>query len=179
MASAAQRRVSITHQRPDPDNHNLQISATMLEPSVTDSHPVRLRITVANDGQARRMTVHSGCPMFSKYDWASNPFGVFLADARSPSWVAESGPQWIIEPPTEPGRGGYFGDGGCGAVAYSSGQSRTFEYDLYDDGRIQGYLDSRRYNFSNTFLLTPTLETSRHGEGTKRLYWELGVRIER
>lgn len=169
------RRVAITQQ--DTVAHQLRVEATMVRPTVTETHPARIRVTVTNEGQARRMTVHGGCPMFMRA-WASRPFGVLLADARSPSRVVESGPRWIIDPPWEPGTDAPGGDGGCGAVAYESGQSRRFERVLYDDGRIDGYFDPGTVEFTDSFLLTPGLDAERYGDGSVTVRWGIELQIE-
>lgn len=171
------REVIIANQDTMADEHNLRIEATMLEPTVTEAHPARLRITITNDHE-RRTTFYHGCSAFSKYDWMSNPYGLFLANAESPSWALESGPQWIIEPPSEPGTEGYFGDAACGASPYKPGQSRRFERVLYDDGRIEGYLEPGTYGFTDTFLLTSSLDAERSREDSVRVDWWMDLRIE-
>lgn len=147
-----QRRVSIVEEDPVPDDYGVHVGAQVLEPTITDAHTARIRITVTNEGPEREIAVSNGnCALFNRYSQSSRPRGVWLAPADAPGYVTESGPEWIAEPPED----GAFPDYGCAGRTYERGESVSVEYAVYDDERVGGYLPHGRYWFEREAFFEP------------------------
>jgi hypothetical protein len=146
-----ERQVSITSQDAVSETHQLRIEASMVESMATKDHPAQVQVSLTNEGQTRWIQVGPRCPLFWKYNWASSPEGLLLPSSEEPRYVAESGPRWVLNPPEEL----TFGDGGCGRREYKTGESLRTEYTVYDDGRVDGYLEPGTYRFKDEFGLQP------------------------
>lgn len=172
-----QRRVSITGEDSIPGKYQLQIEATMLESTVTDSHTSRIRITLTNKGSARGISVHptGRCALFHKQSQSSNPRGIWLAPVEGERYVA--GPGWIADPPED----GSFPDYGCSLRAYESEESVDMEYEIHHDNRTSGYMDSGTYRFQETVFATPgqsNEEWDRDADASFTVPWGFSLSIK-
>lgn len=167
--TGTERHVSLSHPDTVLEEYELRIDASILEAVVTENHPARIQVTLTNEGPKRWLQVGRGCPLFWSYDWASSPGGVLLARGEEPSYVTEQGPRWVITPPED----GYFGDAGCGRQSYEEGESFQTEYAMYDDGRVNGYLDPGTYTFSDGFGMYQNADSDQ-----EIVSWALDLTIE-
>jgi hypothetical protein len=75
VSDGIQRRISLAGQNSIPDELQVSITAEMLESTVTDEHPARVRITMTNQGDERRF---SGCAVFDRESKGSIPPELWL-----------------------------------------------------------------------------------------------------
>jgi len=145
-----QRRISLAREESVPDEYQIRVEATILESTITDTHPARIRVTITNDGPAREISVSTGrCSLFNRWSQTSHPRGLWLGSADDPQYVTEQGPRWVVDPP-EKG----FPDYGCAGRTYGTGESVHNEYTIYHDGRSGGYLESGTYRFEEEFFVS-------------------------
>lgn len=174
-----QRRVSIAEQDSIPDEYQLQIEAQMLETTLTDSQTARIRITITNNGPARGIPVaKEGCALFNRYSQTSFPRGIWLGLADGDTYVSQTGPQWIAEPPEN----GKFPDYGCALRTYEHGESVSVDYGIFHDDRtggyLGGYLDSGTYQFMEDILITPSPSAPRDADDSITFSWGFSIDIE-
>jgi len=146
----------------------------MVESMATKNHPAQVQFSLTNDGQTRWIQVGPRCPLFWGDNWASSPDGLLLSSSEESRYVAESGPRWIIDPPEDL----TFGDGGCGRRQYKTGESLRTEYAVYDDGRVDGYLDPGTYMFNDEFGLQPHGGDNSETSDPIGVSWKFSLTIE-
>lgn len=80
-----QRRISLSAQDSIADEHQIRIDAEILEPTITESHTARIRITTTNEGSKRALPVASdGCELFNRAKRGSDePPGLWLHNPAS------------------------------------------------------------------------------------------------
>lgn len=171
-----QRRVSLNGQDTVPEEANLRIEATVLEPTITDSQTARIRVTTTNTGSARRISVSTGnCALFNRYSQTSNPRGVWLGRNGGSGHIAETGPRWVADPPDN----GAFPDYGCDVRAYESGESVSAEYAIFDDNRTGDYLNEGTYRFArDAILIAPGLSAGKDADASITISWGFSITIE-
>lgn len=172
-----QRRVSITDQESIPEKFQLQIEASMLESTITESHTAKIKLTITNHGPPRGISVSStgGCALFHKSSLSSKPRGIWLSPVGETTYVSET--DWIADPP----EGGSYPDYGCGLWEFDSGESVQNEYKLYHDGRTSGYLNPGTYRFEETIFATPGEsheEWDRDAEAAFTVPWGVSVSLK-
>lgn len=140
----------------------------------TKNHPAQVQVSLTNEGQTRWIQVGPRCPLFWKCSWASSLDGLLLTFSEEPRFVAESGPRWVINPPEDL----TFGDAGCGRREYKNGESLRTEYTVYDDGRVDGYLEPGTYRFNDGFGLQPNGGSESETSGPVVVSWRFSLTIE-
>lgn len=139
-----QGRISLADQDTVPKEHQLRITARVVEPVISHRHTARLRLTISNEGPKRSLSIgEPKCDLLNRLKARSDPPGLWLhPPGRAPE---RDGNRWVA--PYSPDRDRGFGDYGCQARDYAKGESLRNEYLLWDDYQHQGYLEPGSYRW--------------------------------
>lgn len=116
----------------------------------SDCYLPRLQITVTNEGPKRAISIQNPeCDLLDRHKAGSDPPGLWLhSPGRTPpdQGLAErDGNRWVADFPTDQNR--VFGDFRCGTRTYASDEELQNEYLVWDDYRIDGYLEPGTYRW--------------------------------
>lgn len=149
-----QRRITLDSQDMAPEEHAVSIDVELLEPTVTDDHPARLRLTTTNEGPRRALSIHQhGCSLFNRDSGLSDdPPGLVLIHPGRIPYIERPENAWVRDlPPDEHvARQSY----GCAQANYDAGGSRSNEYTVWDDYRTEGYFEPGTYRWEEDVTIT-------------------------
>jgi hypothetical protein len=137
------KRVFVAQVDPLPQEFEFRIDAEVRTETVTDDHPATLVLTATNEGDARPVSVATGeCSPFNRSRGRSDGGGL-----------------WLYRAGTEPderhrNRWTRGGDGvrthpayGCAMREWAAGETWTYEYEVWDDERTDGYYEPGWYRW--------------------------------
>ncbi len=181
-----QRRVSVADQDSLVDDHAVRIAPEVLEPEITDEHTARVEITTTNEGPKRALSVDTGdCAPFNRGERGSDdPPGLWLHDPNRAGGIDRDDPRWVRDAPADRNRG--FDAYGCSLRVYEPGESVATEYVVWDDYRVDGYLDPGTYRwetdveiYSMDAVEVQTGSTARRdGDPDASVTWGFSLAIE-
>lgn len=160
----------------------VDIQVELLESTVTDSEPARLRVTTTNTGPKRTVGVGDGrCGLFNRSAGGSDsPAGLWLyTKRRSDKLVnrfdARDGDRWVEDKAMHDSRGydGY----GCRYPTYRPGDEIGNEYVVWDDYRTLGYFDPGTYRWEESVTVTPP-DSVDGPDGSTSFNWGFSLRVE-
>ena len=142
------RRVSLVDVATVPDGLDIRTDVEMLASRVTSERTARLRLTPTNEGDRRLLSVGTGgCNPFDRRRGGSDdPPGLWLLRPELSESVDRADSRWVRDQPADEPRRypGY----GCSLVPYETGESRTVDYHLWDDYRVDGYMEPGTYRWA-------------------------------
>jgi hypothetical protein len=144
----ATRTISLTAQDDIPDRHGMEISVDVLEDTITSSRTGRLRFTIGNTGPNRAFSpAASGrCSLFNRSHGGSDePAGLWLHTPEDAQNIDRDGTRWVADKFQSESRA--FAAAGCVPMPYESGKKRTTVYELWDDYKVDGYLEPGTYRW--------------------------------
>jgi len=171
VSDGVQRRISLAGQDSVPDEHQVSITAEVLESIVTDDYPARVRIAITNHGDERRF---SSCAVFDRESLGSNPPGLWLEDSLRED--DQTGEQWIKQNLPGPGEG--FGGKGCGWQVYDSGESTHTTYAILHDGRTDGYFTPGTYRWEEDVHIIPKQSQTVESDEETTITWGFSLTVE-
>jgi len=171
VSDGIQRRISLAGQDSIPDELQVSITAEMLESTVTDEHPARVRITMTNQGDERRF---SGCAVFDRESKGSIPPELWLESDLDDS--VRTGEKWVKQNLPGPGEG--FGGKGCGLEVYASGESKLTNYAILHDGRTDGYLNPGTYRWEKEIRIAPKQSQTTESDAQETITWGFSLTVE-
>ncbi|MFB6138647.1 MAG: hypothetical protein ABEJ42_10000 [Halobacteriaceae archaeon] len=142
-----QRRVSLVAQDAVTAVPHLQVGVEVLDAEITDAHTARLQITVENTGPPLTVSdPHTArdCALFNRTEGKSDPAGLWLHP-----WPVEydrTDDRWVRNRSPDEARA--FEMYGCNTAVYDTDESHAQEYAVWDDYRVDGYLEPGTYRFS-------------------------------
>jgi len=142
-----QRRVSLASQDAVPDDYEITIDVEVVESTVTNLRPARVRITTTNEGPKRAISIRGkvGCVLFNRENGGSDePPGLWLHEPTYANNINREDNQWVRASSDRP-RG--FPLHGCRPKTYEAGESLSNEYVVWHDYRVDGYLDPGTYRW--------------------------------
>lgn len=142
-----QRQVSLADQDAVAGDHELRINVELLEPSITDTQPARVQITTTNEGPRRALSIGiDGCVLFNRDRGGSDePPGLWLHTLETAKNIERTENRWVRDAPADQLR--EYLAYGCRPREYDAGESVTNKYEIWDDYRVDGYLDSGTYRW--------------------------------
>ena len=148
-AGDLERRVSLAASDALPDEHALRIDATVTRPAVTAENPAQLRIAVTNAGPRRALSVGTdGCALFNRGEGGSDePPGLWLHRPARAATIERARPRWVR---AESDRPRMFDAYGCLLRVFDAGESLARDYVVWDDYRVEGYLEPGTYRWETT-----------------------------
>lgn len=142
-----QRQVILSCQDSLHEGYQMQINAEVLKPTITADHTARLRVTTTNNGPKRAFSIGTGgCDLFNRSRAASDePAGLWLYRSDSTNNLTRKENKWVRDLPSDQQRD--YPEYGCSPTVYDRGQSRSTEYVVWDDYRVEGYLEPDAYRW--------------------------------
>lgn len=173
-----QRRVSLADQDSVADDRELRIEVEVLEPTITLAHTARLRITTANDGAERKVSIGTdGCELFNRSRGGSDrPRGLWLHAAFITDHIDREDHRWVADlPPEEPRAYPAYG---CLPKEYDTGESVRNEYDVWDDYQVDGYLVPDTYRWEEEVSIWNEPSTAGNGDPDSTIIWGFSLTVE-
>ena len=179
VAGDLQRRVGLAGQDAVPDEYGVRIEAEVLRGLVTDEETARVRITTTNEGPERRLSVGPDmCNILNRNRGASDdPRGLWLHEADSTEYIERDGDRWVAERADDEPRG--YPAYGCGLREYDAGESVNTEYVLWDDYRVEGYLEPGTYRWEETVRVSTNATTGTGEDSGESFAWGFSLRVEK
>jgi hypothetical protein len=141
------RTVSLISQDDIPDRCEMNITVEVLQDEITSSQTARLRVTTTNTGRTRAFSIGGdSCFLFNRSKGGSDePEGLWLHEQAEAADIKKEGERWTRSRLWSDSRG--FRGEVCPNTKYESGQQRSTVYELWDDYREDGYLESGTYRW--------------------------------
>jgi hypothetical protein len=159
-----QRTVSLASVDAIPGRFEVDMDVELLRSRVTDAETARLRITTTNTGSPRSISVaEEMCSLLNRSKGGSDqPAGLWLHDPEQAADIDRAGNRW--EADRSPDERRAYAAYGCTMKEYAPGESVSNEYALWDDYRVEGYMEPGTYRWEAEVSVsegeTPTGTTS-------------------
>lgn len=174
-----QRTVALESQDEVPDSHRVSIDLEVLEPAITTAHTARIRLTVTNEGPARSLSVGAdNCNLFNRdYAGSDDPAGLWLYQPEQTEYLDRKGEQWVPDrPQSEPRAYPMYG---CLPRSYESGESVHTEYVVWDDYRVDGYLQPTTYRWEEEIEIWEERNARDTDQPSATFTWGFSLSIEK
>lgn len=148
---ALSHRISLENQDSVPDQFKIQITAEIVEHEFTENHPARVKVTITNTGLSRELSVGTRCDIFNKENGGSDPAGLWLHTPGREKYDRKDD-RWVADRSAEKPRG--YSGAGCPKERFYPGESASAEYVVWDDYRVDGYLNPGEYRWEQTVYIT-------------------------
>lgn len=176
---ARQRTVSLDHQDEVPKRHQVSVDVEVLEPAITAAHTARLRVTTTNEGPARSLSVGPDmCSMFNRSRAGSDdPAGLWLHQPEDSQDADRKGERWVPDRPQSKPRS--FATYGCLPRTYESAESISTEYAVWDDCRIEGYLQPGTYRWEEEIQIWDDTDAKDTDSPSATFTWGFSIAVEK
>lgn len=128
------RRITVIHQDSVRDEYGIDLEAEMVRELVTPDQPARIRFTMTNEGEAKRIKTRPVC-MFEGRSSVSDPPGLWVRGLDTVDSRARPADKWTALSPDEWGLVEH-----CLYRRFSPGESESHDYLVWDDADVDGYL---------------------------------------
>lgn len=138
--NSTRRKITIESSDSVPDEYGVTIQPEMVRRSVTPAQPARIRVTTTNHRTPKRISIsEESCALFNRHKgFSDDPEGLIL---RTPGPGHENAdPPWSFAPRGWPAYA-------CGLREYSSGESVSNEYFVWDVADVEVYFSPDVYRF--------------------------------
>lgn len=173
------RRVTLASQDTVPDAHEVSIVVEMLDRDITPDRTAKLRLTVTNEGSSRALSAGEGtCHLFNRNRGGSDdPAGLWLYRPAVAEGIDRAGDRWVEDRrPSDP-RG--FPAYACSTRQYASGESVATEYDVWDDYRVEGYLEPGTYRWAVDVDIQADPDAAEAGTSGATVTWGFSLAVAR
>lgn len=176
---ARQRTVSLENQDEVPKRHRVSVDVEVLEPAITAAHTGRIRVTTTNEGPARSLSVGPDmCSLFNRSRAGSDdPAGLWLQQSEESQDANRKGERWVLDRPQSQHRG--FPAYGCLPRAYESEESVSTEYEVWDDYRIEGYLQPGTYRWEEEIQIWDDTDAKDTDSPSATFTWGFSISVEK
>jgi len=142
-----QRQVILSCQDSLPEGYQIRINVEVLEATITADHAAQIRVTTTNNGPKRALSIGTdGCDLFNRSRGASDePEGLWLYRPEWTNHLTRKEGKWVLDRPSDQPQA--YQAYGCAPTVYDSGESRSTEYVVWDDYRVDGYLEPGTYRW--------------------------------
>ena len=174
-----QRRVMVAEQDTVPAEYGLHMEIEMRQSRITHAQTAHLRLTATNEGHARGISFSDQkCALFNRQKgWSDNPRGLALHNPTATEYIDRKENQWVRDMPPDKSVG--FDGYGCGVSTFESGATLTNEYLLWDDYRIEGYLEPGTYRWEEDIELTEVPPQPDGPDTLATFGWGFSLTVER
>lgn len=130
-----------------PAEHDVEVSVELLHASIDAEQTARLSVSTTNTGERRAISVSPDmCALFNRNQGGSdNPEGLWLHRAGSTDGIERDGDRWVADRPSDDPR--VYPSYACLPTEYDTGETVLNEYELWDDYRVEGYMDQGTYRW--------------------------------
>lgn len=172
------RQVTIEEQDVVPKSHQLRISVNLLQGTITQSHTARLQLQITNTGEKRAVSAGpDACNLFNRVRGGSDdPSGLWLYQPEETSYFERGDGRWVPDrSQNDPHR---FFAYGCTPTVYSAGKSVDTEFEVWDDHRVNGYLEPDTYRWEEDIQIwdDPTADGTDSPDG--EFTWGFSLTVE-
>lgn len=176
---ARQRTVSLEHQDEVPKRHQVSVVVEVLEPAITAAHTARIRVTTTNEGPARSLSVGPDmCNLFNRNRAGSDdPKGLWLHQPEDSPDAQRKGERWVLDRPQSQPRA--FATYGCLPRAYESAESVSTAYAVWDDYRIEGYLQPGTYRWEEEIQIWDDTDAKDTDSPSATFMWGFSMSVEK
>lgn len=176
---ARQRTVSLEHQDEVPQRHQVSVDVEVLEPAITAAHTARIRVTTTNEGPARSLSVAPDmCNLFNRNRAGSDdPEGLWLHQPENSPDADRKGERWVLDRPQSKPRS--YAMYGCLPRAYESAESVSTEYAVWDDYRIEGYLQPGTYRWEEEIQIWDDTDAKDTDSPSATFTWGFSISVEK
>jgi hypothetical protein len=177
-SSDLQRYVSIEDVDSVPPWCEVEMNLELVRSRVTDTETALLRLTTRNTGSPRSISVSADkCRLLNRAKAGSDqPEGLWLHSPQNAESIPRDGDRWEAARDSDGPRA--YDDYGCGMREYAAGESVSNEYVLWDDYRVEGYMEQGTYRWEEKISVSEQ-ETSAESSGERAFTWgfslELGI----
>lgn len=173
------RRVSLAGQDAVPDAHAVSLDVEVLEGAITPDRTARLRLTVTNEGADRALSAGEGmCNLFNRDRGGSDdPAGLWLYRPAVTEGVERRDDRWVQDRPSSEPRG--FPAYACSSRQYASGESVATELEVWDDYRVEGYLEPGTYRWEEDVQIQADPEAAGIETAGATVTWGFSLAVER
>lgn len=173
------RRVTLASQDAVPETHEVSIDVEVLEGTITPDGPARLRLTVTNEGASRALSPGEGmCHSFDRNRGGSDdPAGLWLYRPTEAEGIDRRGDGWVADRPRSEPRG--FPAYACSSRQYASGESVATEYEVWDDYRVEGYLEPGTYRWEEDVQIQADPDAAGTETRGATVTWGFSLAVER
>lgn len=176
------RRVALTGVDPLSDAAGLAVDVRVLDARITPAATAAVAVeTTVRDGATELPVTKGPCAILNRRACASEPGGLWLesTDERhgtdGPTETETPADGWVKRdlPTGAQGFGGY----GCRRVAYEQGETIRNTYAVWDDGRVDGYLEPGEYRWAGDISVRAASSDSE--EGFRSFDWGFSLALTR
>lgn len=173
-----QRVISLEDVDRIPDRYQLRASVDLTNHVVTNTQTAEIQISVTNTGENRLISIGDNrCDLFDRDAAGSdNPPGLWLFRSDRSRSIERDGQRWVQDLPQDRARG--FNGYGCTPESFSSGETVTHEYEVWDDYRVRGYLSPNTYRWQENIRIWPNTTVDDRGKPTHTLDWGFSILVE-
>ena len=130
-----------------PAEHDVEMSAEVLQSSIDVEQTARLAVSTTNTGERRALSVAPDqCALFNRNQGGSDhPKGLWLYRADVASHIDRTDDRWVADRPSDQPR--VYPSYACLSKVYENGETVTNEYEIWDDYRVAGYMAPGTYRW--------------------------------
>lgn len=174
-----QRTVTLDSQDTVPDTHQVSIDVAVLEPAITTAHTARLRVTMTNEGPRVAFRIDGGyCKLFTEpHAGSDDPSGLWLYQPNETEYLDRKGERWVPDNP--PSRPRSYPASACSPQEYTSGESDSTEYEVWDDYQVDGYLQPGTYRWEQGVEIWEDSGARTTESPTATFTWGFSLSIEK
>lgn len=179
ITNPGNRTVALVAQDEVDERHHLDIHVEMVEPTISSSQTARIRVTTANRGGKRALSVGSAppCDIFNRSDGGSDdPPGLWLKPTGTTDSLGRLPGKWVRDRPQNKPRG--FPAVACGPKGYEQDESVTTEYGIWHDYRVDGYLEPGTYRWEREVIIWEDREARETDTVSAAIHWGFSLSIE-
>lgn len=180
IVDPGERTVALVAQDEVAESHRLDVHVEMVEPTISSSGTARVRVTTANRGEKRALSVGAAppCDMFNRTDGGSDdPPGLWLKPAGTTDHLDRLPGRWVRDRPRNEPRG--FPAVACGPRGYERDESVTTEYEIWHDYRVDGYLEPGTYRWGQEVIVWEDPDAMETDTASATIQWGFSLSIER
>lgn len=172
------RTVNLENQDEVPKRHQVSVGVEVLEPAITAAHTARIRVTTTNEGPARSLSVGPDkCNLFNRDRAGSDdPAGLWLYQSEDSPDANRKGERWVLDRSQSQHRS--FATYGCLPRAYESAESVSTEYEVWDDYRIEGYLQPGTYRWEEEIQIWDDTDAKDTDSPSATFTWGFSISVE-
>jgi hypothetical protein len=158
----------------------IDISAGIINPTVTAETPPRLQIEITNTGQDRYATIDGDnkCTLFDRQDGGSYPAGLWLHPPASLENIQQQNDRFTRD--RDPGRQRDYAGYRCPLELLKAGDSIRNEFVVWDDYRTDGYYPTENFQFvdDTEFWNGSEKPNNRATEADETMSWYMTLNVE-
>lgn len=177
--SELQRTVVLDDQDTVPETHQVSIDVDVLDPAITSAKTARIRLTITNEGPQRAFKVGpDDCNLFNRGQAGSDdPGGLWLYLPKETRYLDRKGEQWV--PDRSPSKPRSYNAAACAPRTYVSGEAISTAYEVWDDYRVNGYLQPDTYRWEEDVEIWEDSEARATEPPTATFTWGFSLSIEK